>query len=53
VLKGVGVEGGEGHGGSPLVVLLVDVLVDLKLKRNCYFGIYNWVLNSICKDRLG
>ncbi len=30
VLKGVSVEGGEGHRGGPLVVLLVDVLVDLK-----------------------
>ena len=34
VLQGVSVEGGEGHGGGPLVVLLVDVLVDLKWKRN-------------------
>ena len=28
VLDGVGVDGGGGDGGGPLVVLLVDVLVD-------------------------
>jgi len=39
VLKGVSVEGGEGHGGGPLMVLLVDVLVDLNWKEIVIFNI--------------